>query len=1166
MGLFSALPCVEHSQNNYNNGVNGILGVIVKLLTVFVIFLSFVLSTQCVLAIDFGKLDGKSIFGHCNEAFSLRDDFADKKEREKFQDAWVDNRDKPEVGFLYGLTVRDETWRLFVWKMLAQKFPNSAFGPLGSYLDDDICPWYGEAKPFHQLHCSNEGEKHKSLVEALKREPDNPLVLFVLANVMDSKDEAGKDKKRKVAERLVKAAPDVSVAHCVFAESLSCSIGAAFSGEFEERDLVLSSLQKAIELDSGWIGDYGLLETKVHYAVLSAVAKSGQWGGKGAHVDEALVLLRNLIEKHDLAEAKSGLLEVLQRTGKYSQVIEEAERLYPEDVDPPFYDEAVAYLSVSGQPTIIEREGEFLRLTLPYIRWQTEHPYLIGDFNKWQCGKTLLVRDEAGRWTAKIKVGAGYQKYMVSYEGTRYGRSDLGALDFYENHSAFYVKENGEVARQPKDEFLYHLNKSRALPRSESFYVEPECNAISEAEKAYRLCPKEFSALKRLLCSYGKKERQAKFSPAYEAFHCLIHSYRIRCDKELREKIELAKKEIKSPFLDLHEALLVGEAVERKDKVIAALREEPLLAGECFSKVTQICTSEAEVEAIGKLADEVKRVQIRNLHNHMLNEAREYDKRLASSRKLVEEYPERGFNSWDKLIYAYRDVLSAAAKDEKKDELALQRGMYGVYRSALRELPYERDLVVRLTRSYYRSDEYEQWLQFLEELHLKHKDSVALTVFLAKCHSENGNEEIATKLFKEALEPHVKWEEAYTFYVEHLLKYREFSTAKEVLLRARKAYPYSDDFTVKLIKVYEELGEIQRVKKLFEELIREDSKISGDIRRRAIRFYTNEGDDAEKAYWFAKREFESISDSKGEDKADAAIKYLAKASAAGHTIDSHGACRHLMNKPFILFFVVFSTMILFGGVACFVSILWVAFRKYPLATALAVPILILLFQVIVNSFLAIVTSCLLHDTFLELLGMSENATNFFVMSATHVVTVFGVFLLLMFAFYMRNEGLSTLGLKRLPSKVEIAKGIIGGLLLIVLQRVITHLFVITMGGLPEGMFGSQGLHRLGRLMHYSRFGLLVILVDIVILAPIVEEIFFRGYIYRRWCDTMGGKLALILSSVAFAVIHGAMILHIFFVAVVLCKLYDNSKGLWAPIIAHGVMNLFALAMNYLWVC
>lgn len=78
----------------------------------------------------------------------------------------------------------------------------------------------------------------------------------------------------------------------------------------------------------------------------------------------------------------------------------------------------------------------------------------------------------------------------------------------------------------------------------------------------------------------------------------------------------------------------------------------------------------------------------------------------------------------------------------------------------------------------------------------------------------------------------------------------------------------------------------------------------------------------------------------------------------------------------------------------------------------------------------------------------------------------------------------------------------------------------------------------------------------IFMAPLVEEILFRGVIYRTGKQLGYPLLSLLVSSMVFSAIHGSLMtfvpLTIF--AIILALLYDRTDNLLAPITAHSLFN------------
>lgn len=77
----------------------------------------------------------------------------------------------------------------------------------------------------------------------------------------------------------------------------------------------------------------------------------------------------------------------------------------------------------------------------------------------------------------------------------------------------------------------------------------------------------------------------------------------------------------------------------------------------------------------------------------------------------------------------------------------------------------------------------------------------------------------------------------------------------------------------------------------------------------------------------------------------------------------------------------------------------------------------------------------------------------------------------------------------------------------------------------------------------------------VVVAPIVEEVLFRGLLHNA-LRVRVGRAAILVSSGLFAVTHLYIInfLPVFALGVLLAWLYERRGSLWAPIVAHAFAN------------
>jgi membrane protease YdiL (CAAX protease family) len=99
----------------------------------------------------------------------------------------------------------------------------------------------------------------------------------------------------------------------------------------------------------------------------------------------------------------------------------------------------------------------------------------------------------------------------------------------------------------------------------------------------------------------------------------------------------------------------------------------------------------------------------------------------------------------------------------------------------------------------------------------------------------------------------------------------------------------------------------------------------------------------------------------------------------------------------------------------------------------------------------------------------------------------------------------------------------------------------------------------------SWFDRLALGIVTILLAPVAEEMLFRGVLYP-WIKQAGfPRLALWGTSMAFAAIHGKLVvfLPLMVLALLLTALYEKTNNLLAPITAHASFNAVNFAMLYL---
>jgi len=86
----------------------------------------------------------------------------------------------------------------------------------------------------------------------------------------------------------------------------------------------------------------------------------------------------------------------------------------------------------------------------------------------------------------------------------------------------------------------------------------------------------------------------------------------------------------------------------------------------------------------------------------------------------------------------------------------------------------------------------------------------------------------------------------------------------------------------------------------------------------------------------------------------------------------------------------------------------------------------------------------------------------------------------------------------------------------------------------------------------------------VIFAPIVEEIFFRGFLFQGFRQRYGWINGALISSAVFAIGHldPVALIPTFILGLLLAYMYHRSNSVWPGIILHFLVNAFGFCSLY----
>jgi membrane protease YdiL (CAAX protease family) len=99
----------------------------------------------------------------------------------------------------------------------------------------------------------------------------------------------------------------------------------------------------------------------------------------------------------------------------------------------------------------------------------------------------------------------------------------------------------------------------------------------------------------------------------------------------------------------------------------------------------------------------------------------------------------------------------------------------------------------------------------------------------------------------------------------------------------------------------------------------------------------------------------------------------------------------------------------------------------------------------------------------------------------------------------------------------------------------------------------------------QRFDVFALSIVAVVLAPIVEEVIFRGYLYAVFKNWAGSLASMFFTAVLFAAVHGnvAVLPSLLILAIGLTIAYEWSGSILVPIAMHASFNATQLALMVL---
>lgn len=192
-------------------------------------------------------------------------------------------------------------------------------------------------------------------------------------------------------------------------------------------------------------------------------------------------------------------------------------------------------------------------------------------------------------------------------------------------------------------------------------------------------------------------------------------------------------------------------------------------------------------------------------------------------------------------------------------------------------------------------------------------------------------------------------------------------------------------------------------------------------------------------------------------------------------------------------------------------------------------------------------------------------------SATFVIAALSTQVPMLLFVYVRliRSGAVTweeLGLRPLPGPTLLTWGLGGGAAGLILIDIVGTLLA------QYGLRPNQ-LEQFNFVLTEGPFAFMLLLVSAGVIAPVIEELFFRGFLFGMYRRRQKAFVAYTVSSVLFTLLHmepgrmtpaqmGGLAVGILMLALILSFLFDRTKSLYPSMLAHALNNATGLLLFY----
>lgn len=201
---------------------------------------------------------------------------------------------------------------------------------------------------------------------------------------------------------------------------------------------------------------------------------------------------------------------------------------------------------------------------------------------------------------------------------------------------------------------------------------------------------------------------------------------------------------------------------------------------------------------------------------------------------------------------------------------------------------------------------------------------------------------------------------------------------------------------------------------------------------------------------------------------------------------------------------------------------------------------------------------------LKTLGVPIGGLNENILNSIFAVVIYGLTFALVIGLpwllKRRRVSQNDLGIQRLPTWTDIWMAPIGLVVYFILSSILILGATTLLPWFDVAQAQDTGFSGLSQ-----RYEFILAFITLVVLAPVAEEILFRGYLFGLLKKYIPVWIAVVATSLLFGAIHGAwnVAFDTFALSIILCLLRLSTGSIWAPILVHMTKNAIAFYILFI---